>query len=181
MKKVVDVFSSLQRATEYVLNSDYVVVWKGVNANALTPYNQYIESVAIPGKTIQTGDSVTANSLKAKVGQDVGFDDLEMTWRLTTDFGLMYAIDDWMDSVKTISEEGYIKTGFYDEYCKRNSCQIGTQADINGSPFIVCEIKGLYPITKQAIQFSAEGGEYIKLSVTFSCFNVSTKDITASP
>jgi hypothetical protein len=98
MKTVNEVFSLLQRATEYVLNSDYTVAWEGDNANPLNAYNHYIEAISIPGRTIQTSESVTANSLRAKIGQDISFDDFEITWRLTTDFKVYGIIEKWMSN-----------------------------------------------------------------------------------
>jgi len=180
MKTVNEVFTLLQKATEYVLNSDYAVTWEGDDASPLNEYNHYIEAISIPGRTIQTNESVTANSLRAKIGQDISFDDFEITWRLTTDFKVYGIIEKWMSKVKTINSANpagggaitSVTTGFYDEYCTRNSCRVGTLVNIAQPPRYICKIQGLYPTTMQSIAFSAEGGEYLKLSTTFSCFSI---------
>lgn len=186
-KKVSEILSLLRSASEYVLTSEYDVLWSGTHASPLNDFNDYIETVSVPGRTIQTSESVTANSIPAKVASSITFEDLEITWRVKPDFGIYYKIEDWMNAVKQVDSNGYVRTGFFDDYCKANKCRIATFDPPTGgggrgsggarTASAVCEIQGLYPTTMQSIQFSSEGGDYVKVSVTFTCFLVTTKDI----
>lgn len=183
------VFTKLQTASQYVLNSDYDLLWYGDYAGLLNPYNEYVENLNIPGKTINTNESRTSNSIAAKIAGEVTFEDFEVTWRVTGDFGVYKAINNWMKAVKQLDQGGTVVTGYFSDYCEYQKCKIGllppnqfgTSTDGNSSTNAqmqtIVTIDGLYPTALQAIQFSAEGGEYIKVVATFACYKVFDGDI----
>lgn len=171
---LVNILSKLRTAEkDYVLNSDFNVTWTGLHVGDLNEYNDYIETVNIPERTIQTSDSRIANSLTAKLGTDITVGDMEMSWRLTGDFGVLYSIEAWMKAVKAIgvlgSGEAFYTSGYFQEYCIANSCRISNRA---GQELVT--IQGLYPTSLQSISFSSEGGEYLKATATFSCYLLNT-------
>lgn len=180
IKSVKDILTTLVNASSYTLNSDYEVVWAGPDAGTLNAYNDVLESMNIPAKTINTNDSRTANSLSAKIASDVTFEDFEVSWRMPRDFGVFYSVKNWMNKAKGVGiDTGVgnlvtVKTGFYDEYCSANSCQIKTAKGL------VCRINGLYPINSQPVQFSSEGGEVLKYSVTFAVRFIEYSDDVAA-
>lgn len=158
---------------DYVLSSDFNVTWSGSHAGGLNEYNDYIETISIPERTIQTSDSRTANSLVAKLGTDITVGDMEMSWRLTGDFGVLYSIEAWMKAVKAIgvlgSGEVFYTSGYFQDYCISNSCRI---ANRDGQELVT--VQGLYPTSLQNISFSSEGGEYLKATATFTCYALNT-------
>lgn len=153
---------------QYVSNSDYDVLWTGTLAGKLQQYNDYIETVNIPGQAISTNESRTANSFVAKTAGDMTFEDLEISWRVTSEFGVYYALMSWMKSAKILVDpiSKYTICGYYDEYCTSQRCDIITNIPTPGA---VVVIDGLYPTNVQSMPFSTEGGEYVKLTATFSC------------
>lgn len=171
MKKVSEIQAQLRNGRDYVLNSDYDLIWSGPNASDLNQYNDYIESVNIPGRSISTDDSRIANTVTAKIASDIGYEDFEVTWRVPKDFKIMYSIEEWMNDVMSIDTNGVMTIGYFDTYCKRNQCDIRLSSEAT----TLSSIKGLYPTNRQAIAFSNEGGEYIKLAVTFYCHIIKTK------
>ncbi len=175
MIKVEEVLDDLKKGQGYVLTSDYDIEWLSGNfSKTLNDYNSYVETVSVPGKTIQTSDSRTANSLLAKIATDVAFEDLEITWRIPADFKIFYVIDDWMNEAIDISN-GRIITGYFDDYCKNYKCKIKKGLQAKGQSSItsaIATIDGLYPINRQAIAFSTEGNDYVKFTVTFACYNI---------
>jgi len=183
IKTIEEMQADIAKGTDYVLNSEYDVIWYGSGmADELNAYNQYIESVNIPGKTIAVTESRTANSLAAKIAGEISFEDLEVTWRVNKNFQVMAALEAWMSKVKTVDKDNYtVTTGFWDDYCLKNSCEIlTTEASASGGESgnfatkVVCEIRGIYPVSVQSIQFSSEGGDYIKVTATFACYKVIT-------
>ena len=166
MKKISEIKAQLESGRDYVINSDYDVLWTGKYADSLQPYNDYIEAVNIPGQGLATSESRTANSLMAKMVSDMTFEDLEITWRVTTEFEVYYALVKWMKAAKTVdTDTKIVATYYWDDYCKSNRCDIITNTPTRGT---VCVIDGLYPTNIQSIPFSTEGGEYIKLTATFA-------------
>lgn len=163
-----DVLAKIQSASlAPVLNSDYDIIWSGTLASTLNAYNESMETVNIPGTAISTNESRTASSLVAKIASELTFEDLEITWRMPQDFGLLKEIRTWMNAVKPIIKNGNsisVKTGDYNEYCVAQSCTIRTVRN----PVTICTIDGLFPTNAQSIQFSAEGGDVVKLTATFS-------------
>lgn len=164
------IMTNLKKAGNYILNSDYIVVWQGnPHASPLNTWNEYIESITIPGKTITTNESRIANSVVAKIAGDIAYEDMEITWRLSSDMKLYSAISDWMGAAKQVdAQSGLIITGYWDDYCKANQVKV----QVGLSEFLVT---GLYPTSLQSIQFSAEGGETVKVTATFSCYIVEHK------
>ena len=170
--KIIDVMSTLRQAGKYFLNSDYDLIWKGTYASALNEWNDSVESITIPGKTIQTSETRTANSVTAKLATDVTFEDMDITWRLDDDLGAYRALDTWMAAAKSIDNKGTITTGYWDDYCYRQ--QLLVSGGVSKKSMFL--IDGLYPTALQSIQFSAEGGEYMKLTCTFTCYLVVSQD-----
>jgi len=172
-KPLKDMLSAIRAAKDFINNSDFSVMWDGTHASTMNQYNDYIESITIPGRTIQTSESKTANSLVAKIASDISVEDMEITWRVPFDFGIVYALENWMKAVKnpgrSPSGEVYTTTGYFNDYCLANNCTI---SDSQGSQYT--KIQGLYPISLQTIQFSNEGGEYIKVSTIFACYSLNT-------
>lgn len=171
---IVNILSKLRTAqNDYVMNSDFDVLWTGLHVGDLNNYNEYIETINIPERSIQTSDSKVANSVNAKLGTDITVGDMEMSWRLTGDFGVLYSIEAWMKAVKAIgvlgSGEAFYTSGYFQEYCIVNSCRISNRA---GQELVT--IQGLYPTSLQSISFSSEGGEYLKATATFSCYLLNT-------
>jgi hypothetical protein len=173
--RVDQVQSNLQKGKDYVLTSDYDVLWVGGNhSSILNRYNDYVETVNIPGTAIQTNESRTANSLVAKIGSELTYEDLEISWRIPSDFEIFYTIEKWMSDVKAVDTNGYVTTGYFDDYCKKYKCQIKRgSTSSTGTKRTIVEINGLYPINRQAISFSTEGNEYVKFTVTFACYRIS--------
>ena len=167
-KKLVDIMTRLRQAGDYFLNSDYGLLWSGRYAGRLNNWNSYVENITVPGKTIQTNDSRTANSLVAKIAGDITFEDMEITWRLEDNLDLYFALNEWVAAAKGIDDFGVITTGYWDDYCRYNNLLVSGGA--SSKPMFL--IDGLYPTSIQSIQFSAEGGEYVKLTTTFSCYHV---------
>lgn len=165
-KSVQDIMTTLRTAGDYFLNSEYSVLWGGRLASNLNKWNDYIESVTIPGKTIQTNDSRTANSIIKKIATDVTFEDMEVTWRLNQEASPYLAIEEWQSAAKNYNTSGVMVTGYWDDYCLSNNCLI--KVGPSNVPFV--QIFGLYPTNMQTIQLSSEGGEYVKFSCTFACF-----------
>jgi hypothetical protein len=160
-------------SAQYILNSDYSVVWSGSLAVGLNEYNKYLEGIAVPSRSISTNESRTANSLAAKIATETTIEDMEVTWRLTGNMGVYKAIENWMSAAKSVSADGSITTGYFDDYCVNQQCQIGISRNPGSSTEkIITTIKGLYPTNLQAIQFSADGGEYLKVIVTFACYRI---------
>lgn len=173
---VYDVHNTLRKGKDYVLTSDYDVLWAGGNhSSALNRYNNYVETVNIPGTAIQTNESRTANSLVAKIASELTYEDLEISWRIPSDFEIFYTIEKWMSDVKAVDTNGYVTTGYFDDYCKKYKCQIqrGTTPASGQRKNAIVEINGLYPVNRQAITFSTEGNEYVKFTVTFACYRIS--------
>lgn len=165
------IMTNLKKAGNYILNSDYTIVWQGSHASPLNTWNEYIESITIPGKTITTNESRIANSVVAKIAGDISYEDMEITWRLSSDMKLYSAISDWMSAAKNVNAElGLVTTGYWDDYCKANQVSVGVGQ--KGNKFLVT---GLYPTSLQSIQFSAEGGETVKVTATFSCYIIEHK------
>lgn len=176
-KPLSQILSSVKKGTDLVLNSDYDVVWTGVYPAGLNQYNEYMESIAIPGKTIQTNDVKTANSIVQKIANDITFEDMEVVWRLPKTMMVYKIIDFWMSKVKQIdTNTGFVTTGYFDDYCLANSCEISVTTGSNNQGGFentkIVRIRGLYPTSVQSIQFSGEGGEYLKLNTTFACYTV---------
>ena len=175
-KNISEIFAKLKNGTDYILNSDYDALWIGPNASPLNDYNEYIESINVPGRNIQTNDVKTANSLNQKIANDMTYEDMEVVWRLPKQLSVLKLITGWMDTVKRADANGFITTGYFEEYCIPNSCQISiTTGSGNVGGFEntkICQITGLYPTAYQSIQFSADGGEHIKLNTTFACYQV---------
>ena len=110
-KPLSQILSSVKNGTDLVLNSDYDVVWTGVYPAGLNQYNEYMESIAIPGKTIQTNDVKTANSIVQKIANDITFEDMEVVWRLPKTMMVYKIIDFWMSKVKQIdTNTGFVTT-----------------------------------------------------------------------
>jgi len=174
-KPVSEVFANLQKGAEYVLNSDYDILWGGPDGTPLNEYNDYVEALNIPARSITTSDSRTANSATAKIATEMVFEDLEVTWRVKPDFKLRAAIEKWMSKAKSVDSLGVVKTGYFDDYCLKNNCRIYAGNVLSGgssglgrfTPKVT--VIGTYPTAIQAIAFSTEGGEYIKLTATFHC------------
>lgn len=163
---------SQAQTNEYVLNSDFSVTWQGQHASQLNAHNEQIISIAIPERTIETIDSKTANAVTAKLGTSVSVGDMEVSWRLTKDFGVLYSIESWMKSVKAIGRvggEAFFVSGYFSDYCLSNSCKISNAAGIE-----LITVEGLYPIGLQNVSFSAEGGDYLKVTATFTCYLLNT-------
>ena len=109
------IMTNLKKAGNYILNSDYTIVWQGSHASPLNTWNEYIESITIPGKTITTNESRIANSVVAKIAGDISYEDMEITWRLSSDMKLYSAISDWMSAAKNVNAElGVVTTGYYE-------------------------------------------------------------------
>jgi hypothetical protein len=152
----------------------------------MNAFNGYIESVNIPGRSINVNESRTANSIPAKIAGEVAVEDLEVTWRATEDFSVYSAIRNWMNAVKRVTPTGSVVTG----YCQNQACKIGilpasaftTSENQTSNPTMttIVTIDGLYPINLQAIQFQAEGGEYVKIVATFSCYKILDGDANTS-
>lgn len=173
---VYDVYNTLRKGKDYVLTSDYDIKWfGGKHSSGLNRYNNYVETVNIPGTSIQTNDSRTANSLPAKIASEIVYEDLEVSWRIPSDFEIFYTIESWMSDAKSIDSNGYVTTGYFDDYCKKYKCQIqrGTTPVSGQKKTTIVEINGLYPTNRQAISFSTEGNEYVKFTVTFACYQIS--------
>lgn len=171
------VLTKLKTGRDYILNSSYDILWTGYNASRLNaPFNGYIEAVNIPGRTISTSEVRLGNTIAAKHANELSFEDLEITWRVSEDFGIYNAIAYWMDAVKEVLPDGSMRTGYFDDYCLDNRCEISIIPSGSGQggkqkqPVVV--IEGLYPTAIQSIAFSSEGGEYIKLTATFSCYRI---------
>lgn len=171
MKKISEIQAQLRNGRDYVLTSDYDLMWRGKNASPLNEYNDYIETVNLPGRSISTDDSRISNTIVAKIASDISYEDFEVSWRVPKDFKIMYAVESWMNEVLSVDKNGVYTVGYFDDYCKGNWCDIKLASD--GA--VISEIWGLYPTNRQAIAFSNEGGEYIKLSVTFFCHVIKTK------
>lgn len=165
-KSVTDIVTTLRKAGSYFLSSEYSLLWSGKNASSLNDWNEYIEAITIPGKTIQTSDSRTANSIIRKIATDITFEDMEITWRLDEKLSPYRIIEDWQSQAKNYNLAGTMITGYWDDYCLSNNCLI--KLGSKDIPSII--VRGLYPTNLQSIQMSAEGGEYVKFSCTFSCF-----------
>lgn len=178
------VHNKLKQGRDYLINSDYDVIFSGGGySDAVNEFSDYIETVSIPAATISTTDSRTANSLVAKMAGDITYEDLEITWRVTKDFKILNIITNWMNESKSVDSTGFISTGYWDDYCAKYKCQITTggttSKDSNGNTTrnkgnILAQINGLYPISRQAVSFSTEGGEYVKFTASFSCYHVVT-------
>lgn len=189
IRSISEIQSDIAKGTDYVLNSEYDIIWYGSGmADTLNPYNHYIENINIPGKSIAVSESRTANSLVSKMAGEITFEDLEITWRLNKNFEVIAKLESWMSKVKKVDPDDFtVTTGFWDDYCKKNSCEIMvTEASSAGgdvgnfSTKVVCEIRGLYPTSIQSIQFSSEGGDYIKVTATFACYKVITGESLSS-
>ena len=57
MKKVSEIQEQLRSGRDYILTSDYDLMWIGKNASPLNAYNDYIETVNLPGRSISTNES----------------------------------------------------------------------------------------------------------------------------
>jgi hypothetical protein len=175
-KSVGDIFGLLKSAGEYVLNSDYDIKFGGPDGSPLNAYQDYVEALSIPSRTLSTSDSRTANSASAKIASDITFEDLEVTWRVKPDFKIYKDVEKWMNKAKKVSSQGVITTGYFDDYCKKNNCRIYAGNVLSGGSsglgalFPIVTIIGIYPTTMQTIPFSTEGGEYIKFTATFHCY-----------
>lgn len=179
---VSDIITSTRNQTieqaQYVLNSDYSVVWGGILAEPLNNYNKFLEGISVPSKTISTNESRIANTIPAKIAAETTIEDMEVTWRLSGDLGAYRAIEKWMNAAKSVDVYGVVTTGYFDDYCKNQFCQVGISRTVGGTTGIektITTIKGLYPTNLQAIQFAAEGGEYLKVVATFACYRIETE------
>jgi hypothetical protein len=171
MKKVSEIQEQLRSGRDYILTSDYDLMWIGKNASPLNAYNDYIETVNLPGRSISTDENKIANMISAKVASSVSYEDFEVSWRVPKDFKIIYAVETWMNDVMGVDDNGVIRIGYFDDYCTANSCDI----KLSSEETVISQILGLYPINRQAIAFSNEGGEYIKFSATFSCYKIRTE------
>lgn len=171
------VLSKLKSGKDYILTSSYDVLWTGNLAGRLNqPFNGYIEAVNIPGRTIATSEVKLGNTIAAKHASELTFEDLEITWRVSEDFAIYDAIVDWMNAVKSVDVDGGTTTGYFRDYCLSQKCEISIipsssgQGSTQKKPVVV--IDGIYPVGLQTISFTSEGGDYVKLTVTFSCYRI---------
>lgn len=171
------VLTKLKAGKDYVLTSSYDILWRGnLASNLNNPFNAYIEAVSIPGRTIATSEVRLGNTIPAKHASEISFEDLEITWRVTEDFKIYDALVDWMNAVKSVDADGGTTTGYFNDYCLKQECEISIipsgsgQGGTKKQPVVV--IKGLYPTAIQTISFTSEGGDYVKLTATFSCYRI---------
>jgi hypothetical protein len=175
------VLTKLLSGSDFVLNSQYYLKWTGNNCNSLNTYNDYVESINVPGRTIATSDSRTGNSIVSKIASDITVEDVEIVWRMpqisdTSQGNSLYALlENWMAAAKEVSDDGSIFTGFFDDYCRANSLDIGYLKNPNNKPEVMAYVRGIYPTGLQNIQFSSEGGDYIKITATFYCDRLNPK------
>ena len=87
MKKVSEIQEQLRSGRDYILTSDYDLMWIGKNASPLNAYNDYIETVNLPGRSISTNESTIANMISAKVASSVSYEDFEVSWRVPKCYG----------------------------------------------------------------------------------------------
>jgi len=119
------------------------------------------ESVNFPSRTISTNDV----ALDRQVNQfpyTVIDGEVSMSFILTNDYYMKTMFDGWQSGVLDVDT---FTVGYKNDY---STDVIIQQLDSNNKPIYGVKLEKAFPTVVDQIELSQEGGEYAKLSVTFS-------------
>ena len=136
--------------------------------------SMFVRSVAIPEKSIETGD-VNTDRLPYKVPTALNYGELTMSFMMTPNCQQRHFLEDWM---RKVYNENDFTVGFYDDFV--GNIRIKT-FDRRGNLKTITEFEKCYPINIGQLDYDYEANnEIATFDVTFSYRKYYSVPITES-